>query len=485
MVTFSLGLLCAVAGANLDLELVEFFSSGCSQCIAMESTLERLREDGFIIRKWNGPETPRRCQEYGVRRFPTLLLMVGGREIDRWEGAAGYERLREWLAGHSEVTGTVLSRREPALPSRSPFADRNAPKSRSASHRDDERDQQRPRDPFAGRDSGESSKGEPAGERRQSTRQKSATRPQRDATAGQPLPSGKPSANAIDNALAATVRIRITDSKGVSKGSGTVIDQHGDEALIMTCAHIFRDALDGTRLNGDVAIDLFSIPGTTATVNGQLLGLDLSRDIALVTCRPSQPVAIVRVALAADKFQVGDAVYSIGCDRGSQPQLFPSRITSIGRYQGPPNLSASGEPQIGRSGGGLFNEAGRLIGVCNLADPTDREGIYAALESLHWQLAKVGLERLVTEPQLLAEQRLPDRREGEASGGHSPAGRSSLGEFGQSVVAGQSPDQDDDSEVIVIVRPRHGRPGPSEVLTLPRMNGDWLEKLRAEASRNR
>jgi hypothetical protein len=272
-----------------------------------------------------------------------------------------------------------------------------------------------------------------------------------------------------------------------------VIDQHGDEALIMTCAHIFRDALDGARrdaldgprLKGEVAIDLFSTPGAPTTVAGQLLEFDLGRDIALVTCRPGRAIAIARVAHSADRFQVGDAVYSIGCDRGAKPHLFPSRITSIGRYQGPPNISASGEPQIGRSGGGLFNEAGRLIGVCNLADPTDREGIYAALESLHWQLAKAGLQRLVPEPQMLAEQRPLDRRGDDTSGSRSPVTRSNLGEMERNVVAGQSPDQDDDTEVIVIVRPRNGRPGPSEVITLPKVNDEWLEKLRAQAFGNR
>jgi S1-C subfamily serine protease len=48
----------------------------------------------------------------------------------------------------------------------------------------------------------------------------------------------------------------------------------------------------------------------------------------------------------------------------------------------------------GRSGGGLFNEQGELIGVCNAAAVEVDEGIYTALETIHWQIAAVDLEHL-------------------------------------------------------------------------------------------
>lgn len=41
-------------------------------------------------------------------------------------------------------------------------------------------------------------------------------------------------------------------------------------------------------------------------------------------------------------------------------------------------MEASGAPVEGRSGGGLFNERGELIGVCFAADPQDDEGLYVS-----------------------------------------------------------------------------------------------------------
>ena len=45
----------------------------------------------------------------------------------------------------------------------------------------------------------------------------------------------------------------------------------------------------------------------------------------------------------------------------------------------------------GRSGGGLFSIDGTLLGVCNAADPTDNEGLFAALPAIHEQLDEAGL----------------------------------------------------------------------------------------------
>ena len=57
-------------------------------------------------------------------------------------------------------------------------------------------------------------------------------------------------------ALQATVRVRVTDPDGTSKGTGTIIDLHGDEALILTCGHIFR----ASQGSGQIEVDLFA-PG--------------------------------------------------------------------------------------------------------------------------------------------------------------------------------------------------------------------------------
>jgi hypothetical protein len=87
-------------------------------------------------------------------------------------------------------------------------------------------------------------------------------------------------------------------------------------------------------------------------------------------------------------------VFSIGCDQGAAPSLRDSQVTALNKYKGPPNIESAGQPVVGRSGGGLFSADGHLIGICNLADPQDNEGIYAALPLLHANLDKIGQSRI-------------------------------------------------------------------------------------------
>ena len=58
------------------------------------------------------------------------------------------------------------------------------------------------------------------------------------------------------------------------------------------------------------------------------------------------------------------------------------------RFQGPSNIEASGAPVEGRSGGGLFNTRGELIGVCFAADPRANEGLYTSLPTIQSELQR-------------------------------------------------------------------------------------------------
>ena len=129
----------------------------------------------------------------------------------------------------------------------------------------------------------------------------------------------------------------------------------------------------------------------TDRVRGQLLQYDLKSDIGLVTFRPNGPVAVSQVA---DHFgeRVNDRVWSVGCDRGADPTIRDSHITALDRYHGPPNIEAAGAPVQGRSGGGLFNREGKLVGICFAADNEGDEGLYSALASVHAELDKLGFQ---------------------------------------------------------------------------------------------
>ena len=109
----------------------------------------------------------------------------------------------------------------------------------------------------------------------------------------------------------------------------------------------------------------------------------------------------------------------IGCSNGQDPTVLETRVTSLDRYQGPPNIEASGAPAIGRSGGGLFNGKNELVGVCNNADPEGNEGIYAGLESIHDQLDRLGLKEIYAKPGSDAADQ-PSRR---GRDGFTPANR--------------------------------------------------------------
>src|SRR5207248_11561214 len=63
------------------------------------------------------------------------------------------------------------------------------------------------------------------------------------------------------------------------------------------------------------------------------------------------------------------------------PPLAPYTL-SLPRRSSDLNVQVAGQPVVGRSGGGLFSADGMVIGVCNAAEPVDREGLFAALGSI-------------------------------------------------------------------------------------------------------
>jgi thiol-disulfide isomerase/thioredoxin len=156
--------------------------------------------------------------------------------------------------------------------------------------------------------------------------------------------------------LAATARLRVEDAGGVCRGTGTVI-----------------------------------APQAPRAVAGQLIAWDLTRDLALVSIFTEVAVEAAPVGDAARRPTPGEPVLSVGCDGGADPTVHRSRITGVDKYLGPANVQVAGQPVQGRSGGGLFAADGTLIGVCNAADPTDNEGLFAALPAIHEQLEEAGL----------------------------------------------------------------------------------------------
>lgn len=84
--------------------LVDFWASWCAPCRMVEPTVEALARENpgsLKVAKVNVDENPGLASRYGAMSIPTMIVIQGGREVDRWVGAmpdrALRERVRRWL----------------------------------------------------------------------------------------------------------------------------------------------------------------------------------------------------------------------------------------------------------------------------------------------------------------------------------------------------------------------------------------------------
>jgi len=185
-------------------------------------------------------------------------------------------------------------------------------------------------------------------------------------------------------------------------------------------------------------------------------------------------------------------------------------VTTLNKFLGPDSLMVAGEPVEGRSGGGLFSADGRLIGVCNAADKEDREGLYAALASIHGELDRRNLAFVYnatnTAPAAAPKADLPraamvavnpppmPRRMPSPSAADFPVRQASLSStepLGQDNPPLSATEQaalseirrklQEGAEVVCIVRSRTDPTARSEVITLDRASPNFLRQLAGEA----
>ncbi|MGI9457766.1 MAG: trypsin-like peptidase domain-containing protein [Aeoliella sp.] len=450
-------LVCMSQATKAKTGLLAFSSPHCGPCQELKPTIQRLIKEGYPIRKIDVTREPQLAQRFRVDRVPCLVMVADGEEIDRLNHGAPIERLHKMF--HAAGVRAVKVRElkwegENVIPVAPQTVESEPPRTLDPPPADAQVDT----DAFQQR------------------------------------------------LLASSVRIIVDDDQNKSYGTGTIVDTREGDALIVTCGHLFREESQ----EGRITIEIFESTADGLRVvdrlPGKLESFDLDRDVGLISFRTRRPVPVAQVAEEFGE-QVNDRVWSVGCDLGADPTVRKSRVTAIDRYHGPPNVETTGAPVVGRSGGGLFNERGQLVGVCFAADEEGDEGLYSGLASVHAELDGLGLQNVYVQ-------------EGHRTPEDSPARMTPLPDSPppvehvaqeDKVIRGQGPDavarqsfpstpsrspsaalalprheqaalqeiarRASDAEIVVIVRPREPG-GESEVIKLDRVSPQFVEALR-------
>ena len=319
-------------------QLFFFTNAACGPCRQVEPEIERLFRDGYSVMKVDTQLHPDWTARFQVQKTPTVILAVGNQVVARHSGYVDAGTLKGWFRQVEQAA-------RQSAPPRAPQRELN--------------NEQR---------------GEMA------------------ATGASPTKGFYQPENSVEEtALAATVRLKIEDPLGTSYATGTVIHSHKNESLVLTCGHVFRES-NGT---GNIVAEYGFTDGNYRTASGELLFYDADeRDIGLIAIRTETMIQPVKVAALDYPITRGDTIFSIGCDQGERPSIRRSQVKNQAKYDGVNKYEIFGRPVNGRSGGGMFTEDGRLLGVCNAAVVDVDEGVYVGLDTIYWQFDRTNLTHL-------------------------------------------------------------------------------------------
>lgn len=348
------------ASSNADSPMLYFFTSaGCAPCIQVKRNVAELAGEGYPVTTIDVNERPDWANSFRVTRTPTVVLVQANTVQGYQPGQMRLAEMKDWFArlGYRPSQNNAATEVSAAPASQARVRPAQTKVSLS-----------QPRTPKSAASRAEF---------RSETMHNGTDRP----------------ANEIEAlALDSTVRLRVDDTGGSSYATGTAIHHHNGETLVMTCGHVFRESQG----KGKISAEFGFASGRPIKVAGQLLDYDAgANDIALVVIQSGQhELPTVNVAISDSTIERGDRVFSLGCDNGEAPTIRNTAIKNLALYDGSLKYDIFGRPVNGRSGGGLFNDRGELIGICNAAAVEVDEGVYTALEVMHKQLAKTNLDHL-------------------------------------------------------------------------------------------
>jgi len=206
----------------------------------------------------------------------------------------------------------------------------------------------------------------------------------------------QPQAKVTDMIMGSSVRISVTDPNGASHGSGTIIgEDNNGNVIIATCGHLFRDS-NGV---GPIKIDTFSpqesgssqgvvtksgIPATLISYDSEV------NDIGIISVPKSELGNFQSARIAPQGFNIapGQSVFTAGCSNGQACTILSEQVAGVNKFVGGSNIETSVQAVEGRSGGGLFNQQGVMIGVENAADPQAKQSVHKNIDLIRQMLQK-------------------------------------------------------------------------------------------------
>ncbi len=340
---------------------VYFFTmEGCGPCTQMEPAIDLLLEKGYPIKKIDARLQQAWAQQFEVTSTPTTILVVNNQVVRRESGILDAATIADWCNHNRPPANLPIANSATPITSEAKVAERRTQNDRTDAlvSSDTELDSLNNEDHL-----------------NDTVRVGTRT----------------PGTQAEIAAMRSTVRIRLEEDDAFSFATGTVIHSHGDEALVLTCGHIFRDSQG----RGTITAEINWLDDNPIRVPGKLVRYDAgANDIGLIIIKAGFELPSVRVADQTLRVSPRDPIFSIGCDLGDSPTIRRSTIKNLATYDGSQKYDIVGRPVVGRSGGGLFTSSGILIGVCNAAAVEVDEGVYSSIDNIHTEIGNASLAHL-------------------------------------------------------------------------------------------